>query len=121
MSGESITIQWRDRDTKKWTGIPIEQLQGQKLGEVMSMFDGSEVVAEFVNGDKKGYFCGTEKWRDYYREKGFTSMTFKEGMDRLKQSNPELYNAVFPVGEVVADVFTKTTVEKIEQQSELFC
>jgi hypothetical protein len=121
MADKTLTLQWKDPDTGKWSPIPLDELRGQTLGDIMAMFDGREVVAEYINGDQKAYFCGTEKWLEYYREKGFKVMGFAEATERIRKSNPGLVDWVAPIVEVASELFPSSSLEKVEQQDSLFC
>lgn len=94
----------------KWANIPLCEFDGKRLGDAFLECQGQEVVAEFI-GHKKGYICGTDKWVDYYKEKGFTAMSFEDAVKVLTERKsplldfvpPPKYEEVFP-GSKLAEV-----------------
>lgn len=112
---------------KVWDAVPLDELRGMTLADAMLQFDGVDVVAEFVNelGEgvtKKGYFCGTEKWREFYKKKGFSALTFREAVDLLRRKGSPLLDWVCPpVVDEAIDVFGGGDVVSVTAGEDLFC
>ena len=116
---QSISFRVKGTDGK-WDIIPLADFGGMTIAELLEQMDGQEVVAELVvssdGREWKGYLCGTEKWVEHYRKKGFSSKGFMEGIEILREKQSPLLGDIIPgeVGEMVEDVFTGSKIEKVE-------
>lgn len=90
-----VRVQKKNSDGK-WTGIPLSDTQDMTLEVIATLYDGQEVVVEYRTGDKRGYFCGTEKWRDHFKGKGHQSLTFPEMLQQLRAKGSALLGREMP-------------------------
>lgn len=99
----STTLTFRCKVGRDWSHMPLRIFRGMTAEEAWRTCDGAEVVAEYaVDGTPKGYVCGTEKWVEFYRAKGFTCHRFSSAADWLRERFPDLLESICPD---VVDVF----------------
>lgn len=110
-----FSMRWRNADGV-WSDMNLDTLIGSTVEDVFLVCDGQEVVAELINGEKKGYLCGVEKHAEHYRKKGFPVYTFAQGIEMLRKKHSALLGEVVPVkmSEDVQGVFGEgCVVEKV--------
>lgn len=106
-------IEWsiKRKEGENWQLIPLADLAGKRLEDAFVGFFGKDIVAEFVIGGQKYYFCGTDKWKSRMSAKG-KAVTFTEAIEMLRVVNPAVLEQICPHGEVIEELFPGSRVEK---------
>lgn len=109
---KSVTFSIKQLTADGWELIPLEELAGKRLEDVLLAMDGRDVVAEFLIEGEKHYFCGTPKWVDRMRPKGKVAATFKEAVICMRLKWGHVLDGICP-GAEVNEVFPGCTVEQM--------
>jgi hypothetical protein len=116
----NISFSIKERIDGSWKDVDLNDLAGRKLQAVFKDYAGREVVAEFIFGDAKVYFCGTEKWLNEMKNKGGNAVAFSELPLILKKKGKlDILNEVWPMADDVVDIFGggEHINTKIEEQN----
>lgn len=98
----ACTIKQKNGD--KWELVPLSAVAGKTLEQILNDCDGKEIVAEFVIGGKRFYFCGTPHWLERMNRKG-KAVGFQQAIEILRQRRPELLREEIPGLRDISDVF----------------
>ena len=107
-----FSVKKRNPDTGEWTFVDVNDLAGKNLQTWLEAYVGKEVVAEFVFGEEKFFFTGTERWKGRMARKGKAVM-FEEAAKILQERCPDLLNEVIPKVDTVAGIFEGCTLQEI--------
>jgi hypothetical protein len=106
-----VTFSIKNRITAgKWEHVDINAIAGKTLEKMFLDFEGKEIVAEFVFGEEKFYFCGTPHWTERMARKG-KAVSFITAVDILRTRRPELLGEIVPGIQDVAEVFPGSVME----------
>ncbi|MDF1551905.1 MAG: hypothetical protein P1P84_02530 [Deferrisomatales bacterium] len=90
-------LSFRVKEGREWRGIPLAAFRGLRSEDAWLVLDGLDCVAEYtVDGVAKGYVCGTQRWVDYYRARGYKAFSFPEAVEQIRQRQPAMLEAVCP-------------------------
>lgn len=118
MDEQAISFRFKNTDVGRWEPIDLDTFLDLSFAELAEMCEGKEVVCEITHGEWKGYLCGTEKWVEHYRKKGFSAKGFMEGVSILREKGSPLVADINPLlSNALRDVEDAFPGSKVEQHA----
>ena len=99
----------KKKEGSTWQFVDPMDIADMRLRDIMDTFMDKDVVMQFVAGDTSVLVCGTDKWVDYYRDRGKECYHFRDATEKIDAVDATILDSVI-VSRVVAEALPGSRV-----------